>query len=300
MISNNPVFKPFYRMKKISLYLTALCLVCSTGFAQKSKKTDKAPVAESIQDSVVQITTDLGIIKVRLYNETPLHRDNFLKLVREKTLDSTLFHRVISNFMIQGGDVTSKRATPDAMLGNGDVGYTIPAEINPKFYHKKGALAAARQGDNVNPLKASSGCQFYIVQGNKFAPRDLDAMEARVNQQSKQSLFQQIITRPENEALKNRFIANQPAQNPDSMNVLNALAETLTNAEAAKIVPFKYSEEQRKVYNTLGGTPHLDGGYTVFGEVIEGMDVIDKIAAVEKGANDRPKNDIRMYCKIIH
>ena len=284
-------------MKKISLLL-AMGIIASNVFSQKTKRAEKTPVQTST-DSIVQITSDLGVIKVKLYNETPQHRDNFLKLVRDKTLDSTLFHRVISNFMIQGGDVSSKRATADAMLGNGDVGYTIPAEINPLFYHKKGALAAARQGDNVNPMKASSGCQFYIVQGNKFAPTDLDAMESRINQQNKQGLFQSIIMRPENEALRNRFIANQQAQNQDSMNVLNALAEAMTNVEAAKLVPFKYNEEQRKIYSTVGGTPHLDGGYTVFGEVIEGMDVIDKIAVVEKGANDRPKQDIRMYCKII-
>jgi peptidylprolyl isomerase len=286
-------------MKKISLCFIALGLISLTSFAQKSKKSEKSALPAST-DSIVQIATELGVITVKLYNETPLHRDNFLKLVREKTLDSTLFHRVISNFMIQGGDISSKRATPDAMLGNGDVGYTIPAEFNPKFFHKKGALAAARQGDNVNPQKASSGCQFYIVQGNKYAPGDIDAMEGRMNQQNKQGLFQQIIMRPENEGLKNRFIANQQAQNQDSMNVLNAIAESMANAEAAKIPPFKYSEEQRKAYSTIGGTPHLDGGYTVFGEVIEGLDVIDKIAAVEKGANDRPKKDIRMFCKIIH
>lgn len=286
-------------MKKISLCFIALGLISLASFAQKSKKDEKIALALST-DSIVQITTELGVIKVKLYNETPLHRDNFLKLVREKTLDSTLFHRVISNFMIQGGDVSSKRATPDAMLGNGDVGYTIPAEFNTKFYHKKGALAAARQGDNVNPQKASSGCQFYIVQGNKYAPTDLDAMEGRMNQQNKQGLFQQIIMRPENEGLKNRFITNQQAQNQDSMNVLNALAEAMTNVEAAKLIPFKYTDEQRKEYSTNGGTPHLDGGYTVFGEVIEGLDVIDKIALVEKGANDRPKKDIRMFCKIIH
>jgi peptidyl-prolyl cis-trans isomerase B (cyclophilin B) len=285
-------------MKKISLCFIAFGLISLAGFAQKSKKNEK-PALPASTDSIVQISTELGVITIKLYNETPLHRDNFLKLVREKTLDSTLFHRVISNFMIQGGDVSSKRATPDAMLGNGDVGYTIPAELNPKFYHKKGALAAARQGDNVNPQKASSGCQFYIVQGNKYALGDIEAMEGRMNQQNKQGLFQQIIMRPENEGLKNRFIANQQAQNQDSMNVLNAIAESMANAEAAKIPPFKYSEEQRKAYSTLGGTPHLDGGYTVFGEVIEGLDVIDKIAAVEKGANDRPKMDIRMFCKII-
>ena len=287
-------------MKKISYVVVALSILTLSAFAQKSKKAEKSAASVESKDSIVQITTDLGIIKVKLYNETPMHRDNFLKLVREKTLDSTLFHRVISNFMIQGGDISSKHASPDAMLGNGDVGYTIPAEFNPKFYHKKGALAAARQGDNVNPLKASSGCQFYIVQGNKFAPSDLDALENRMNQQAKQGLFQNIIMRPENEALKNRFIANQQTQNQDSMNVLNALAEAMTNAEAAKLAPFKYSEEQRNAYTTVGGTPHLDGGYTVFGEVIEGLDIVDKIAAVEKGANDRPKQDIRMYCKIIH
>ncbi len=287
-------------MKKTTLLLLSLGLFTSSAFSQKTKKQEKPVITANATDSVVQISTTLGIIKVKLYNETPIHRDNFLKLVREKTLDSTLFHRVISNFMIQGGDVTSKNATPEAMLGNGDVGYTLPAEIKPAFFHKKGALAAARQGDNVNPLKASSGCQFYIVQGNKFAPSDLDAMESRHNMQLKQGLFQQIIMRPENDALKNRFIANQQNQNQDTLAVLNKIAEELTNAEAAKLVPFKYTEEQRKVYSEIGGTPHLDGEYTVFGEVIEGMDVIDKIAAVEKGSNDRPKQDLRMFCKIIH
>lgn len=287
-------------MKKTTLLLLSLGLFTSSAFSQKTKKQEKPVITANATDSVVQISTTLGIIKVKLYNETPIHRDNFLKLVREKTLDSTLFHRVISNFMIQGGDVTSKNATPEAMLGNGDVGYTLPAEIKPAFFHKKGALAAARQGDNVNPLKASSGCQFYIVQGNKFAPSDLDAMESRHNMQLKQGLFQQIIMRPENDALKNRFIANQQNQNQDTLAVLNKIAEELTNAEAAKLVPFKYTEEQRKVYSEIGGTPHLDGVYTVFGEVMEGLDVIDKIAAVEKGSNDRPKQDLRMFCKIIH
>lgn len=287
-------------MKKTTLILLSFALFTTTAFSQRTKKQEKPVVTANATDSIVQISTALGIIKVKLYNETPIHRDNFLKLVREKTLDSTLFHRVISNFMIQGGDVTSKNATPEAMLGNGDVGYTLPAEIKPAFFHKKGALAAARQGDNVNPLKASSGCQFYIVQGNKFAPSDLDAMENRHNMQLKQGLFQQIIMRPENDALKNRFIANQQNQNQDSLAVLNKIAEDLTNAEAAKLVPFKYSEEQRKAYSEIGGTPHLDGEYTVFGEVIEGLEVIDKIAAVEKGSNDRPKQDLRMFCKIVH
>lgn len=287
-------------MKKLTFCLFSCFMISSALFAQKTKKVEKAPEQAASQDSIVQITTELGVIKVRLYNETPLHRDNFLKLVREKTLDSTLFHRVISNFMIQGGDVSSKRATPEAMLGNGDVGYTIPAEFNPKFYHKKGALAAARQGDNINPSKASSGCQFYIVQGNRFAANDLDAMEARIHQQNKQVLFQQIIMRPENESLKNRLVANQANQHPDSMNVLNGLAEALVTKEAAKLIPFKYTDEQRNTYMNVGGTPHLDGNYTVFGEVIEGLDVVDKIAAVEKGPNDRPKTDIRMFCKIIH
>lgn len=191
----------------------------------------------------VLIETSYGNMTVKLYNETPLHRDNFLKLVENGYYDSLLFHRVINNFMIQGGDPESKHARPGAMLGNGTLGYTVPAEFVPGLYHKKGALAAARQGDEVNPQKASSSCQFYIVQGNVWDENRLQMLEKR---------FGMSLT-----------------------------------------------PEQREIYSTLGGTPHLDGAYTVFGEVVEGLDVIDKIATVKTGPMDRPVEDVRMKMSVI-
>ncbi len=188
----------------------------------------------------VMITTSYGTIKIKLYNETPKHRDNFIKLATSGYLNGTLFHRVIQGFMIQGGDPDSKTAKAGAMLGAGGPGYTVPAEFNAKLIHKKGALAAAR--DN-NPQKASSGSQFYIVQGRVVTDAELDNFQ--------------------------------------------------------KNSGWTYTKEQRNIYKTSGGTPSLDNGYTVFGEVYEGLDVIDKIAAVKKGANDRPAVDVKMTVKII-
>ncbi|MBK8445071.1 MAG: peptidylprolyl isomerase [Sphingobacteriales bacterium] len=187
------------------------------------------------QSKKVKIVTDMGTIKVMLYDGTPQHRDNFVKLVQEKFYDGLLFHRVIKDFMIQGGDPKSKDAAPDQALGNGDVGYTVPAEFNDNYFHKKGALAAAR--DN-NPQKASSGCQFYLVQGKVFDEESLQSAARRG-------------ARP-------------------------------------------LSDEQKEVYKTIGGTPHLDGNYTVFGEIYKGLKVVDKIAAQSTGANDRPKKDIHI------
>jgi len=187
-----------------------------------------------------EIETPMGNMVVRLYNETPQHRDNFDKLVSEKFYDGTLFHRVIPNFMIQGGDPNSKDDDP-MNDGMGGPGYTIPAEINPNFFHKKGALAAARQGDSVNPEKASSGSQFYIVQGQVYEGGMLDMLEKQMQQQ----------LGPE----------------------------------------FHFSEEALQAYTTVGGTPHLDMNYTVFGEVVEGLDVIDKIAATPTtSAREAPPN----------
>ena len=191
----------------------------------------------------VLISTNVGNIVVELYNETPLHRENFIKLVKSDYLSNTLFHRVIPNFMIQGGDPDSKNAKPSVKLGNGGPGYTIPAEFNSMFFHKKGALAAARMPDGVNPKKASSGSQFYIVEGEVL---DLERL----------SFFE-----------KKSGIA--------------------------------FSQEQKQAYTTIGGTPHLDGSYTVFGQVIEGLDVISKIANVKRDRNHRPLEDIIMKVKII-
>lgn len=195
------------------------------------------------KEYLVKIETNYGDMVVKLYNETPLHRDNFLKLVKDGTYDGLLFHRVIKNFMIQGGDPNSKDAKPGQMLGDGTLGYTIPAEFNPKFYHKKGALAAARQGDLVNPQKESSSCQFYIVQGDKWPAEKLQMVEQRYGK--------------------------------------------------------KFTKEQADVYAKVGGTPFLDGDYTVFGEVVEGLDVVDKIAAVVCGAMDRPVQDVKFKMTIV-
>ncbi len=203
----------------------------------------KLPVTKKLPGTRIKITTDSGVIVVRLYDKTPLHRDNFIKLVSEHFYDSLLFHRVIQNFMIQGGDPQSKKPVADMPLGSGDVGYTIPAEFDTALYHKKGALAAARRGDDVNPKKESSGCQFYIVQGKKWTDEEINIMEMQSGK--------------------------------------------------------KYSPAKRKMYKTVGGTPFLDMGYTVFGEVESGMNVIDKIAGVEKDGANRPLADVRMSMELV-
>lgn len=247
-------------------------------------------------DTLVVIETSYGTIRLKLFEQTPLHRHNFIKLASQGFYDSLLFHRVIQNFMIQGGDPDSRRAPATAQLGNGSPGYTLPAEIVPGLFHKKGALAAARLGDDVNPEKRSSGSQFYIVQGRTFSDADLKVMEQRITNQNKQALFMKLLSKPENASLKQRFTENQKAQNRDSLQFLSTIAQKLVDAEAP--VPFAFNEGQRKAYLEVGGTPHLDGGYTVFGEVLEGLDVIDRIALVEKNPSDRPLSDIRMKVRI--
>lgn len=219
--------------KKILFSVLVLSLMSFSLFKGEKKETK------------VLLSTEYGNIKIKLFNETPQHRDNFIKLVKEGFYNETLFHRVIKDFMIQGGDPDSKNAQKGEYLGEGDVGYTIPAEFNTKLIHKRGALAAARQGDNVNPQKRSSGCQFYIVQGRTFTTEEIERIE-----KSKQGRIE-------------------------------------------------YTDEQYKTYETIGGTPHLDMDYTVFGEVIEGLDVVDKIAAVKRDKKDRPIEDIKITIKII-
>ena len=242
--------------------------------------------------SVVVIKTDFGEMKVELYNETPKHRDNFLKLAKEGFYNGQIFHRVIKEFMIQGGDPESRTANPEQHPGNGGPDYTIDNEINPKFLHKKGALAAARQGDQVNPEKKSSGSQFYIVQGVVFPANDMAALEAKGNEKQAQSLMRQLA-QANNDSIKfYQQSGNQVA--------FASLIERLQNEAMAKVAktPFTLTEEQKQVYSTLGGTPHLDGGYTVFGEVIEGLSVIDSISAQPTGANDRPLKDLKMEVRV--
>lgn len=236
-------------MKKLMHTISRVCglsiLLFSfvTAAAQTPAPATAVAAAGSGKSVVVELQTDKGKIRIRLYNETPKHRDNMLKLVKEGFYDGLLFHRVIKDFMIQGGDPQSKNAPAGQMLGSGDVGYTIPAEFNPAFVHKKGALSAARQGDQVNPEKRSSGCQFYLVQGRKWSDAELNNFE------------------------KQRGIPYTPAQ--------------------------------REAYKTLGGTPHLDGGYTVYGEVISGLEIIDLIAAVKTAPGDRPVADVKIQKAIL-
>jgi cyclophilin family peptidyl-prolyl cis-trans isomerase len=246
----------------------------------------------ALPETHVQISTRFGNIIVKLYNETPIHRDNFIKLVREGYYDSLLFHRIIPDFMIQGGDPLSKFAKKGAVLGGGDPGYTLPAEITRKGYHKRGALGAAR---NDNPTKASNGSQFYIVGGRKFVLDELNRIMNQTNFNIKQELFQKIIktdtiaakmgdfvARGDNAGLQAYFASLQPMIETDFRNI-----------------QLKYSPEQARTYSTKGGAPHLDGYYTVFGEVVSGMEFVDSIAIQPRDSNDRPLQDLRIRMKLL-
>lgn len=241
------------------------------------------------------LNTPFGDMKIKLFKETPLHSDNFLKLAKKGFYDSLLFHRVINNFMIQGGDPDSKRANDSTALGNGDVGYWIPAEFNPKIYHKKGRLCAAREGDDVNPKKESSGCQFYIVMGKTYDSLALKKAEIRVNRYVVTKINYTVAFGGKSKTLKELYIRLQQQNKNDSINYLvKQLTDPVSIAEYNKTPRYTFSEEQKKTYGTIGGTPHLDNNYTVFGEVIEGIDIIDKIAGVKTDKNDRPLQNIRM------
>lgn len=236
----------------------------------------------------------LGDITVRLYDETPLHRDNFLKLAREGYYDGTLFHRVIKNFMVQGGDPDSRGASPTAHLGAGGPDYTIPAEFNKSLIHKKGALAAARQGDEVNPEKRSSGSQFYIVTGEIYSAGKLTQLERQMAQQQLQNIFNGLV-------VENRSRIIELRKNRDNAGLM-ALQEDLqkkTYALAKEQGEPKYTPEQREVYTSIGGTPFLDQNYTVFGEVEEGLDVVEKIQLVRTQPGDRPVEDITMQVSVL-
>lgn len=267
-------------MKK-GFFIYLIMLICAVMACSSAKKND-------VMGTKVKIETTMGDIIVKLYDETPNHRDNFIKLVENGTYEGTLFHRVIKDFMIQAGDPDSKGAPKGQMLGSGDVGYTVPAEfVYPQLFHKKGALAAARQGDNVNPEKASSGCQFYIVTGRVFNDSTLLSMEEQKNQNKFTSVFNAL-------AQKHMKEIYQMRRNNDQEGLMNLqdsiFVETQKQLEGEP--EFKFTEEQRQAYTTIGGTPHLDGEYTVFGEVIEGMDVVDKIQQVSTNGSDRPDDDV--------
>jgi len=241
---------------------------------------------------LVKIKTDYGDMIVRLYDETPLHRDNFIKLAENGFYNGLLFHRVIKNFMIQGGDPDSKDAPPGKRLGNGDTGYTLPPEIKPDLFHKKGALAAAREPDQVNPEKRSSGSQFYLVEGKIFTPGELDTLEQQINRNRARDISRKVLLQHQEELTR-------LSQNSDQFTKRMVEIREEADNEISKMPSYKIDEEQRRIYTTLGGYPSLDMNYTVFGEVVEGLDVIDKIAAVETDQYDRPKKDIKMKVEIL-
>ena len=236
--------------------------------------------------SKVKITTSLGNITVRLYDETPLHRDNFLKLAKEGFYNGTLFHRVIRDFMIQGGDPDSVNAPAGKRLGTGGPDYTLEAEILPSLFHKRGALAAARQGDEVNPERRSSGSQFYIVWGQTYNDGQLRQMGKQLEMQRLQGIFQSLAADHRAEILQLRRDRNRTGLQ-ELQDRLAAEAET-----KAKTLGPVLTEAQMEAYSSVGGTPHLDGQYTVFGEVVEGLDIVDRIQQVETLSGDRPKADV--------
>lgn len=238
----------------------------------------------------IRLETNEGDILIALYDETPLHRDNFIKLTRQKFFDGTLFHRVINDFMIQGGDPESKNATSETFLGNGGPGYNIPAEIRTDIFHKKGALAAAREGDDTNPERASSGSQFYLVEGKVFTLKELGDMEKAKNTQ----LRSQLIT-----SLKKEYqpqldsLLTIQKKTGDTVALANFVADLNQKIDTTIAKQgFQFTEKQKQTYTTIGGTPHLDGAYTVFGEILEGQEVVDKIAEAQTDDKDRPLEDI--------
>lgn len=272
-------------MMKIAtlILLTGLFVNSTMGFAPTSDETK------------LQIETEFGTIKIKLYNETPLHRDNFIKLTKDSFYTDLLFHRVIQGFMVQGGDPNSKNAEPGKQLGSGSLEYTIPAEINAKFFHHKGVLAAARTGDQMNPEKRSSSTQFYIMQGKVFRSGELDTLELTMNESRKVNMLQMRIKTIEPELNQ----LNAEGKQDELKARINGLKAELASEEM-KLPRLKFSEEQRKAYTTIGGYPSLDNNYTIFGEVTEGMDVVDTIAKQETDSSNRPLKNIKFSIILIN
>lgn len=270
-----------------SVLSVALVICFLTAYSQSNKK-----------EQVITIQTKYGNMVALLYDETPKHKENFIKLAKSKFYDSLLFHRVMKEFMIQGGDPNSKKALPDQPLGNGGPGYTLDAEFNPKFFHERGSLAAARLGDQMNPSKASSGSQFYIVQGKKSTPEELTLLEQNIQMSRKSSCLREILLMPKYESLRAQIGEKQRAQDDQWITSFFESSDTLIRKEKPAYTPFAFSPEQKEKYTTMGGAPFLDGDYTVFGKVIKGMEVVDKIAEQPRNSSNRPTEDIRMFVTV--
>ena len=251
------------------------------------------------KETLVSITTPYGEIIVKLYDSTAQHKVNFINLTDAGYFNGTLFHRVIQKFMIQGGDPDSKNALPGALLGEGDTNYTVPFEYVPSYLHKRGAFAAARESDDVNPAKSSSASQFYIVQGKVFTNDELDAVELKVERRTKQYILMDLLKKEGKEDELKAFRQMSDRRDTASIRQIINKYRNAVEARYMRTKPFRLTDKQRSVYTTVGGTPHLDGAYTVFGDVVSGMEIVDQIAAVHTDTNDRPVQDIRMTIKVL-
>ena len=273
------------KYKLLALILMAATINSCGGASSQNAK------AQTAQDETkVLIKTTVGDITIKLYNETPQHRDNFIKLVNEHYYDSILFHRVIKDFMVQAGDPESKNAQKGTQLGAGGPGYTIPAEfVYPKYFHKRGALSAARQADQVNPERKSSGSQFYIVTGKTYDKYELQDFEKQLRQRQGQGVFDRLVAQN-----MDSIMNMQMAGDNDGIMKLQEELNEKTNQILKEQGPFKFTEEQVDAYMSEGGTPFLDNDYTVFGEVIDGMKAVYKIEQAGTDMNDRPRKDIRI------
>lgn len=247
----------------------------------------------SDKDYLVTISTDYGDMKAILYDDTPEHKENFLELARKGYYDSTVFHRVIEDFMIQAGDPASKTAKPGEAVGFGGPDYTIPAELETEHFHRKGAIAGARQGNRQNPEKRSSGSQFYIIDGTTFSEEFLTTDLEKLGK-----ALQQFLMRTKYDSLRERFQMLYNAQKFDEYNELMLELKPMIEEELDVNLDKEINPERLEVYTTIGGAPHLDNEYTVFGQVIEGLDVIDKISDQPTDRRNRPVEDIRIYVSV--
>jgi len=272
-------------MRRKIVFLIALFLAFSTFCS-----------AQNEGNTVVEIQTNFGNMKLKLYQDTPKHRRNFLQLIENKHFDGTLFYRVINGFMIQGGSQDSRNARPGAMIGYGSANRTIESEFLPKYFHKKGALAAARQPDKVNLFKESDVSQFYIAHGRKYTKEELILREKEVNVPLRKRIVKRYLTPQKRALLDSLKKAENVVEFREVAGKIKSSIELEYNSHPDRL---KYSKEQIESYTTMGGVPHLDGSYTVFGEVIEGLNVIDKIAALKTDKNDRPYQNVTIKVRIL-
>lgn len=272
-------------MNKLFLYCTLFLFFGCISVAQAGKKGEKK--------TYVTIKTNQGKFTLWLYDETPLHRDNFIRLCKEKAYEGLIFHRVIKDFLIQGGDPTSKNPIPGKAYGDGDGGYCVYAEINPGFFCKQGALIDAKLGDEVNPTRNSAGTQFCVVQGRTFTDEELDKTEKRMDEWRQSYLYHR--------ARYELMLEEPQLATPDNASLLAGRALQRAKEQHEKEGPVTIPEEHRKVYREIGGTPHLDGTVTIFGELVEGQDVVEKITLMPTDSNDRPEEDvIILSTKVFH